>query len=102
MDPANEVMISPASYWEVAIKVSIGKLDLKKSYEDFLELCLVPSGFRIRPIEPAHTIRLAAMPFPPGHKDPFDWLLIAQALVENIPIISVDVAFDDYPVRRIW
>jgi PIN domain nuclease of toxin-antitoxin system len=58
--------------------------------------------FRILPIEPAHTKRLAAMAFPPGHKDPFDRLLIAQAIVEDIPIISVDVAFDAYPVRRVW
>jgi PIN domain nuclease of toxin-antitoxin system len=45
---------------------------------------------------------LAALLFPPGHKDPFDRLLIAQAIVEGIPIISVDVAFDAYPVHRIW
>jgi len=58
--------------------------------------------FRVLPIEPAHTTQLVTPPFPPGHKDPFDRLLIAQAIVEGIPIISVDVAFDDYPVRRIW
>ena len=43
-----------------------------------------------------------ALPFPPGHKDPFDRLLIAQAMVEGLPVISVDAAFDHYPVRRIW
>jgi PIN domain nuclease of toxin-antitoxin system len=101
-DPANKIMISPASYWEIAIKVSIGKLDLHQPYEDFLVLCLGPSGFRVLPIEPAHAIRVAALPFPPGHKDPFDRLLIAQAIVEGIPIIGADVAFDAYPVRRIW
>ncbi len=101
-DPDNEIMISPASYWEIAIKVSIGKLDLKQSYEDFLDICLGPSGFRVLPIEPAHTIRLAALPFPSGHKDPFDRLLIAQAMVEGIPIVSIDVAFDPYPITRIW
>jgi PIN domain nuclease of toxin-antitoxin system len=101
-DPANKIMISPASYWEIAIKVSIGKLDLHQPYEDFLALCLGPSGFRVLPIEPAHTILLAAMPFPPGHKDPFDRLLIAQAIVENLPIIGADAAFDAYAIRRIW
>ena len=65
-------------------------------------MCLGPSGFRVMPIEPAHAIRLAALPFPPGHKDPFDRLLIAQAIVEDIPIIGAGVAFDSYPVRRIW
>lgn len=101
-DPDNEISISPASIWEIAIKVSLGKLALQRSYEDFLDLCLGPHGFRVLPIEPAHTKRVAAMPFPPGHKDPFDRLLIAQAIVEDIPIISVDAAFDNYPVRRIW
>lgn len=101
-DPGNQIMVSPASYWEIAIKVSIGKLDLHQSYENFLALCLGPSGFRVIPIEPAHTTRLAALPFPPGHKDPFDRLLIAQAIVEGVPIIGADLAFDDYPVRRIW
>lgn len=100
-DPAHEVLISPASSWEIAIKVSMGKLNLFQPYEDFLALCLGPAGFRMLPIEPAHTTHVAAMPFPPGHKDPFDRLLIAQAIVEGLPIIGVDVAFDRYPVRRI-
>jgi PIN domain nuclease of toxin-antitoxin system len=101
-DPDNLIMVSPASYWEIAIKVSIGKLNLNQPYEDFLALCQGPSGFRVLPIEPAHTTRLVTLPFPRGHKDPFDRLLIAQAIVEDMPIISVDATFDAYPVRRIW
>jgi PIN domain nuclease of toxin-antitoxin system len=101
-DPDNVIMVSPASYWEVAIKVSIGKLTLNQPYEDFLALCLGPSGFRVLPIKPAHTTYVASMPFLRGHKDPFDRLLIAQAIVEDVPIVSVDPAFDPYPVRRIW
>jgi PIN domain nuclease of toxin-antitoxin system len=54
------------------------------------------------PIEPSHTTRLVTLPFPPGHKDPFDRLLIAQAMVEGIPIVSVDPTFDAYPVHRMW
>ncbi len=98
----NEILVSPASFWEIAIKFSMGKLALHRSYDDFVDVCLNRYRFRLSPIEPAHTIRLASMPFPPGHKDPFDRLLIAQAIVEDIPIISVDAAFDAYPVRRIW
>ncbi len=101
-DPDNEIRISPASIWEIAIKVSIGKLALQRSYEDFLDLCLGPHGFRVLPIEPAHVKRLATLPFPTRHKDPFDRLLIAQAIVEGIPIIGADPAFDHHPVRRIW
>ena len=95
-------LITAASYWEIAVKISIGKLTLHVPYEDFIDLCLNRYGFRVLPIEPAHTARLAAMPFPPNHKDPFDRLLVAQALSENIPIISADVALDPYGVTRIW
>jgi PIN domain nuclease of toxin-antitoxin system len=101
-DPANEVMISPASLWEIAIKVSIGQLSLNRPYKDFVDECLKPDIFLILPIEPDHVTRLASMTFPTGHRDPFDRLLIAQAIVEDIPIIGADVAFDAYPVRRIW
>jgi PIN domain nuclease of toxin-antitoxin system len=100
-DPANEIMVSPASFWEIAIKVSKGKLGLNQPYGNFIDLCLNQYGFRSLAIEPAHTTLLASMPFPRGHKDPFDRLLIAQAIVEGLPIIGADAAFDAYPVRRI-
>ena len=100
LDPANEILISPASYWEIAIKVSIGKLPLHQPYEDFMDACLVRYKFAILPIEPRHTGALIAMPY--HHKDPFDRLLIAQAQVEGIPIVSVDGAFDPYGVTRLW
>lgn len=102
LDPAHDVLISPATYWEIAIKVSIGKLTLRQPYKDFIAVCVNRYGFGLLPIEPAHTARVAALPFPPNHKDPFDRLLVAQALVENIPIVSCDVAFDGYGVQRLW
>jgi PIN domain nuclease of toxin-antitoxin system len=102
LDSANEILISPASYWEIAIKVSIGKLSLHRPYEEFIDVCLNRYGFVILPVEPRHTARVACLPFPPGHKDPFDRLLAAQALVEAIPIISADAALDPYSVRRLW
>jgi PIN domain nuclease of toxin-antitoxin system len=102
LDPANEILVSPASYWEIAIKVSIGKLSLRQPYEDFLDACLNRYGFLVLPIEPRHTVRVAALPYPPGHKDPFDRLLVAQALVEGIPLVSGDVALDAYCVNRLW
>ncbi len=101
-DSSNEILVSPASLWEVAIKFSIGKLKLHRTYEEFVDICFNRYRFRLLPIEPAHTTLLAAMPFPPGHKDPFDRLLIAQAIVEGVPIVGADAAFDAYPVRRIW
>jgi PIN domain nuclease of toxin-antitoxin system len=101
-DADNEILVSPASFWEIAIKFRIGKMALHRTYEDFVDVCLNRYKFRLLPIEPVHTNRVASMPFPTGHRDPFDRLLIAQAIVEDIPIISADVAFDAYPVRRIW
>jgi PIN domain nuclease of toxin-antitoxin system len=101
-DAANEVLVSPASFWEIAIKVSLGKLTLHTSYDDFIDLCLNRYGFRGLPIEPAHTAWVAKLPFPSNHKDPFDRLLIAQAAVESIPIVSADAALDVYAIRRLW
>jgi PIN domain nuclease of toxin-antitoxin system len=101
-DPNNDILISPASIWEIAIKVSIGKLALNRAYKDFLDLCLGSRGFQLLPVEPSHTTIVSSLPFPPRHKDPFDRLLIAQAIIESIPIVSVDLAFDSYAVQRIW
>jgi PIN domain nuclease of toxin-antitoxin system len=99
-DASNEILISPASYWEIAIKVSIGKWKLNRPYEDFIDIGLNKYGFQILPILPAHTARLIGMPF--HHKDPFDRLLIAQAMAEAIPIISGDAVLDSYPIQRLW
>jgi PIN domain nuclease of toxin-antitoxin system len=99
-DASNDVLISPASYWEIAIKVSLEKWQLNRPYEDFINIGLKQYGFLILPVLPDHTARLIGMPF--HHKDPFDRLLIAQALAEEIPIISVDEQFDAYRIKRIW
>lgn len=99
-DASNEVLISPASYWEIAIKISIGKWQLNRTYEEFLDIGFNRYGFQILPILPTHTAAVISLPF--LHKDPFDRLLIAQAIVEAIPIVSADPVMDSYPVRRLW
>jgi PIN domain nuclease of toxin-antitoxin system len=101
-DPMNEVFISPASYWEIAIKISIGKITLQQPYQDFVDVCVNRYGFAILPVEPRHTARVAMLPFPPGHKDPFDRLIVAQALVEGMSLVSADPKLDSYGVLRIW
>jgi PIN domain nuclease of toxin-antitoxin system len=101
-DASNEILMSPASYWEIAIKISIDKWKLNRPYEEFIDIGLNQYGFQILPILPTHTARLIGLPFPPGHKDPFDRLLICQAMVEQVPIVSADAAFDAYGVTRIW
>jgi PIN domain nuclease of toxin-antitoxin system len=99
-DPANDVLVSPVTYWEVAIKVSIRKYALAVPYEDFMRQGIEGNAFEILPIEPRHTAALVTMPH--HHRDPFDRLLIAQALVEGIPIVSIDPQFDQYGVSRLW
>lgn len=99
-DPNNQIEISPASLWEIAIKISIGKYALKEPVAEFLEHEIKNNQFRLLPIEPRHIAPLTLMQF--HHRDPFDRLIIAQAIVENISIISSDVVFDKYSVLRLW
>lgn len=93
------MLISPASYWEIAIKISINKWRLNRAYEEFIDLGLNRYGFQVLPILPAHTARVIGLPF--YHRDPFDRLLAAQALVEAIPLVSGDAALDAYGVTRL-
>jgi len=100
VDPANAIFVSPATYWEIAIKLSSGKYIFAVSFAEFVQRAIHDNGFTILPIEPYHCEPLVSLP--PHHKDPFDRLLIAQAMAENIPIITVDPVFDNYPVTRLW
>jgi PIN domain nuclease of toxin-antitoxin system len=99
-DPDNEILISPASYWEIAIKVRIGKYTLSAPYETLIEQGIDGNGFKILPIEPRHTAVLTTMPF--HHRDPFDRLIVAQAEIEQAPIVSIDAVLDAYGVQRLW
>jgi PIN domain nuclease of toxin-antitoxin system len=99
-DPANEKIVSPASYWETAIKISIGKYTLPQAYDQFIRHAIAGQGFSVLPILPSHTSALISLPF--HHRDPFDRLLVAQSLAEAIPLISNDTIFDAYLVKRLW
>jgi PIN domain nuclease of toxin-antitoxin system len=94
------IQVSPITYWEIAIKISIGKYSLPEPYQIFMDREIRINNFRILPIEFKHTAVLIDLPF--HHKDPFDRLLIAQANVERIPIISNDKVLDRYSIQRIW
>jgi PIN domain nuclease of toxin-antitoxin system len=100
LDPSNEVLVSPASYWEIAIKIGVGKYALHEPYETFMQRGIFGNGFDILPIELKHTAVLTMLPF--HHRDPFDRLLVAQAMVEQVPILGADTVFDAYPVSRLW
>jgi PIN domain nuclease of toxin-antitoxin system len=78
-DPANSVFVSAASHWEIAIKLSIGKLTLADALPDFVQSAILDQGFALLPIEPRHTAAVATLPYPTRHRDPFDRMLVAQA-----------------------
>jgi PIN domain nuclease of toxin-antitoxin system len=99
-DVANEKFLSIASLWEIAIKLSIGKLTLSAPFDALIPQQLSINGFELLNIEIEHAAVVATLPF--HHRDPFDRLLIAQAMVEKMPIVSIDAVFDAYPVTRLW
>src|SRR3954453_10759928 len=74
-EPTNDIFVSPANYWEIAIKVRLKKLDLRGSYDDFIQQAIIGNRFGILPIQPKHTSILTTLPF--HHRDPFDRLLVA-------------------------
>ncbi len=96
----NEKIVSTASLWEIAIKLSIGKLNLGLSFDEFVSKQLYGNGFDLLKIDTEHISSVSTPPL--HHRDPFDRLLIAQAIVENIPVVSADKAFDSYAIQRLW
>ena len=99
-NPANELLVSAATIWEVAIKVGTGKLTLAGPYRPWITKAISDLGATILPISVEYADYQAGLPF--HHRDPFDRLLIAQSLVENIPVVSRDSQFDAYGIVRIW
>jgi PIN domain nuclease of toxin-antitoxin system len=95
-----DLLLSVASLWEIAIKVSIGKLGLPESYEMFISKQIAINDIDILPIKLEHLAVVAKLGF--HHRDPFDRLIIAQSMVESIGVISIDAAFDSYGVKREW
>lgn len=103
-DGQNEIFISIASLWEISIKTALGKLSIKGNYDSVID-DLNDNSIQILPINFAHTVEQNRLPFH-HHRDPFDRIIIAQAIVENIDFISADNVFDDYlkgkSIKRIW
>ena len=101
-DPANTVFVSAATHWEIAIKVSIGKLLVNQPFPDFIQMAILDQGFTLLPVEPRHTAAVATMPYPTKHRDPFDRLLVAQALTDGLTVLSADAQLDAHGVTRLW
>jgi PIN domain nuclease of toxin-antitoxin system len=98
--PKAEVWISVASLWEIIAKVQVGKLKLPTPVRDYLTLKLRENGVSVLPLTFDHVRRLEELPL--HHRDPFDRILIAQSLEENLPLITADSLFKNYAVRLIW
>ena len=102
-DQQSLVYLSSASIWEMAIKSSLGKLAVPDSLQQFVESHIVRNDFGVLQIMPEHAEQVAKLPFPEtGHRDPFDRMIIAQAICHDLTIITRDAAFRDYPIHRLW
>lgn len=99
-DSANVTFVSAASLWEIAIKVSLGKLKLPAPYVDIFPRQLDLNGFALRPITPTHCAALLTLPF--HHRDPFDRALLAQATSEGMTLVTNDGQFGPYAVPLLW
>jgi PIN domain nuclease of toxin-antitoxin system len=99
----NEYWVSIASLWEISIKHSIGKLDLDKSFDEFC-VDVVGKGFIFLPIEMAHVMKASKLPF--YNRDPFDRIIVAQAITENLDFVTRDDVMEMYlknqPIKIIW
>ena len=98
--PTSQPFLSVGSLWEMSIKISLGRLAIKQPFAEFISQQLALNNIALLGITLEHTAAVTTLPF--HHRDPFDRLLIAQAIREEMPIVSADVAFDAYAVRRLW
>lgn len=99
-NPANEVFVSVASIWEMQIKIKLGKMIFNDTLENIVIEQQQINRIQILPIQLSHALYLENLP--PHHKDPFDRLLISQAIVENMILMSADTDFAKYQVNLLW
>ena len=99
-DPTNELLLSAGAVWELAIKVGLNKLVLSMPYREWMTQAISDLSLTILPITVEYAEVQAGLPY--HHRDPFDRLLIAQAMIEHASIVSVDPIFDAYGVQRVW
>ncbi len=97
---SNECYLSLASCWEMAIKSSLGKLRLTRPIETFVSDQLRANNFKLLNIELRHITKIEKLPF--HHRDPFDRLLIAQAITDKLTLITAESVFADYGLKLLW
>lgn len=101
VDTKSDLFLSVVSLWEITIKMNIGKLQLNGSFDSLLTRIAVIRA-EIIPIEIINPETYINLPFPSDHRDPFDRMLVAQAMNYSLDLLSADVAFDAYPIQRVW
>jgi len=99
-DPAQELFLSSASSWEIAIKAALGKLNLPEAPDRYVLSRMEAMDMYGLPVEHVHALRVFGLPA--HHRDPFDRILIAQAQIESLAILTADPAFAAYDVEIIW
>lgn len=99
-DTSNEIVVSAASAWEIALKAARGRLELPLPPERYVPERMSQDGFVALDIQLGHVLSAAALP--PHHADPFDRVLIAQAIAEGVPIVTADETIKHYQVETIW
>ena len=100
LDGANEIYLSVASIWEMAIKISLNKLSIRGQLEKFIDRHAIENNIRLLSIQPHHIFPIEKLPF--HHRDPFDRLLLSQCIQEKMYLLSKDEEFDKYGIHRIW
>lgn len=99
-DPANDLLLSAATIWEMAIKIGQGKLRLSLPYRMWMEKAIADLDLVVLPVTIEYAEQQAGLPA--HHKDPFDRLIIAQAMIEKVAVVCDDSAFDAYGITRVW
>ena len=96
-DEANDLLLSVASVWEMQIKIQVGKLKVNLPLKDLIKNQQETNDLTVLPVALTHVLALNALPL--HHKDPFDRLLIAQSIEEDLTLVSTDSQFSDYSVK---
>ena len=100
IDNSNEIYLSVASIWEMAVKISLNKLSIRGQLVKFIDRHAIENNIRLLSIQPHHIFSIEKLPF--HHRDPFDRLLLSQCLQEKMYLLSKDKEFDKYGINRIW
>ena len=100
LDPGNILFFSAASLWEICIKMSLGKLSLKSGWLKTIQDEMKVNAIQWLSIEMPHCVELTSLPF--HHRDPFDRMLVAQAMVDGMKLLSCDNRLSSYEIKRIW